>query len=343
MKRARGGIFWKLLLALVLFAGLAGAGIVWNDFSRFRSAPLAVSEGASSLVIAPGTSFAGIIQQLRERGLSAAPRWYWRLLAERMAVTKDLHAGEYQLEPGMSPDDLLAMLARGEILQHHFTIIEGWRFSDLRQALAGEPGLAQKTAELDDARLMEMLGAAGKNPEGRFLPETYAYARGASDLDILRRSHQAMQDLLAREWPKRAEGLPLATPYEALILASIVEKETGLAAERPKIAGVFVRRLGIGMPLATDPTIIYGMGDAYHGNIRKSDLKADTPYNTYLRAGLPPTPIALPGTAAVHSALHPAAGKALYFVARGDGGHVFSANLRQHNRAVACYQLHRCN
>jgi UPF0755 protein len=190
---------------------------------------------------------------------------------------------------------------------------------------------------------MRRIGAPGEKPEGRFLPETYAYVKGDSDLDILKRAHLAMVRTLAELWPARDKDLPLASPYEALILASIVEKETGRADERPRIAGVFVRRLQNHMLLQTDPAVIYGMGEAYAGNIRRSDLLADTPYNTYLHAGLPPTPIALPGRPAIEAALHPAPGDALYFVARGDGSHVFARSLAEHNRNVACYQLKRCH
>jgi UPF0755 protein len=233
-------------------------------------------------------------------------------------------------------------MAAGKVLQRNFTIVDGWNFRELRQALAKADKLRQDGATLDEAALMARIGAPGESPEGRFLPETYAYVKGDSDLDILRRAHAAMARTLDALWPRRDKDLPLATPYDALILASIVEKETGRADERPRIAGVFTRRLRDHMLLQTDPTVIYGMGEAYAGNIHKADLTTDTPYNTYTRPGLPPTPIAMPGKPAIEAALHPAAGSELYFVAKGDGTHVFSSTLDEHNRNVACYQLKRC-
>jgi UPF0755 protein len=344
MRSARGIARWRALLALLAIAVAAVAVIAWQDWSRFCDAPLAISAQGERIDIDHGASFKQIVADLRTRGVSKAPPLYWRLLAERMGVTGKLHAGEYALTTGLTPRTLLRMFAIGAVVQHRFTIVDGWTFRQLRHALDDAPELVHATQGLDDAAVMQRLGHADENAEGRFLPETYAYIKGDSDLDVLQQAYQAMQRLLDAEWPGRAADLPLESPQQALILASIVEKETGRADERAKVAGVFVRRLKIGMPLATDPSIIYGMGDAYHGNIRKRDLEADTPYNTYLHAGLPPTPIALPGRAAIEAALHPSDGDALFFVARGDGsgGHVFSATLAEHNRAVACYQLKRC-
>ena len=224
-----------------------------------------------------------------------------------------------------------------------FRFIGGLQKNKAKLQLGQVDTLRHDVASLDDAQVMRRLGAPGELPEGRFLPETYAYVKGDSDLDILERAHEAMTRTLAELWPGRDANLPLASPYDALILASIVEKETGRADERAQIAGVFVRRLQNHMLLQTDPSVIYGMGQAYAGNIHKSDLTADTPYNTYLRPGLPPTPIALPGRPAIEAALHPAPGDALYFVARGDGSHVFASSLAEHNRNVACYQLKRCH
>jgi UPF0755 protein len=341
-ERGRGGALVRILAVLVLVAVLVAGAVFWHDFSRFSDAALTVRGQGDSIDIARGSSFRQIVRNVRARGLSQAPALYWRLLAERMGVASSLHAGEYALPPGITARMLLQHMARGQVLQRDITIVEGWNFSELRAALARAPKLVHDSAGLDDVELMQRIGAAGENPEGRFLPETYAYVKGDSDLDILKRAHAAMVKLLDAEWAGRAPDLPLDSPYQALILASIVERETGRGDERARIAGVFVRRLRIGMPLATDPSVIYGMGSAYHGNIRKRDLETDTPYNTYLHAGLPPTPIALPGKAAIEAALHPAPGDALYFVARGDGSHVFSATLAEHNRAVACYQLKRC-
>jgi UPF0755 protein len=229
------------------------------------------------------------------------------------------------------------------VLQRLFTIVDGWNMAELRAALAKAPKLEHDSQGPDDAALMRKLGDPSSSvAEGQFLPESYAYVLGDSELDILRRAHAAMQRTLAALWPRRAVDLPLESPYQALILASIVEKETGRADERARIAGVFVRRLQKHMLLQTDPSVIYGMGARYAGVIHKVDLTTDTPYNTYTRAGLPPTPIAMPGLPALQAALHPAAGDDLYFVARGDGGHVFAATLEQHNRNVACYQLKHC-
>lgn len=331
---------WWLLALLVATAAALVVG--WNDYRRFSAAPLNASARQSSIDVSRGTSFKGIVAELRRHGVSTASPWYWRLLAEQMRVAGRLHAGEYALAPGMTPRQLLANMAAGKVLQRNFTIVDGWTFSELRQALAHVGNLEHLAAKLDDAAVMQRIGAAGEAPEGRFLPETYAYVKGDSDLDVLRRAHLAMQKVLATLWPGRAGDLPLATPYEALILASIVEKETGRADERAEIAGVFVRRLRLHMLLQTDPSVIYGMGARYAGNIRKTDLTTDTPYNTYTRPGLPPTPIALPGKPAIVAALHPAAGDALYFVARGDGSHVFASSLAEHNRNVNCYQRKHC-
>ncbi|MBP1472929.1 endolytic transglycosylase MltG [Frateuria sp. MAH-13] len=342
-KKRKGRAAWRILGWLVLLAMLAALVAGWYDFERFSRTPLTVGPQRQTLDVERGSSLRGIVAQLRSRNLTRAPSLYWRVLAERMRVADRLHAGEYALDPGVTPGQLLDAMAAGRVLQRDFTIVDGWTFRQLREALAKVPTLRHDDAALDDAEIMRRIGAPGEKPEGRFLPETYAYVKGDGDLDILKRAHQAMVRALAELWPGRDKNLPLATPYEALILASIVEKETGRADERPRIAGVFVRRLENHMLLQTDPAVIYGMGEAYAGNIRRSDLLADTPYNTYLHAGLPPTPIALPGRPAIQAALHPAPGKALYFVARGDGSHVFASSLAEHNRNVACYQLKRCH
>ncbi|GAB2548605.1 endolytic transglycosylase MltG [Rhodanobacter koreensis] len=331
------------MLVLVALLALAGALIYgWNDFNRFSGSPLHVTAPGESIDIGRGTSFRNIVGELQQRKLSTANPLYWRLLAEQMHVAGRLHAGEYALEAGITPRQLLANMAAGKVLQRNFTIVDGWTFSELRQALAKADKLNHDSANLDDATIMQRIGAPGEAPEGRFLPETYAYVKGDSDLDILKRAHADMVKTLTALWAGRDKDLPLATPYDALILASIVEKETGRADERARIAGVFVRRLESHMLLQTDPSVIYGMGASYAGNIHKSDLTTDTPYNTYTRPGLPPTPIALPGKPALVAALHPAAGTELYFVARGDGGHVFASTLEEHNRNVDCYQRKHC-
>jgi UPF0755 protein len=232
-------------------------------------------------------------------------------------------------------------MAEGCVVQHMFTLVDGWTFAQVRAALAQAPKLRHTLQNLSDAQVAQRLGIDEPNPEGWLLPQTYAYVLGDSDLDVLRRAHAAMQRTLAADWAARAPGLPLRTPYQALILASIVEKESALASERPRIAGVFVRRLEIGMKLQTDPSVIYGLGAAYHGDITRKDLETDTAYNTYTRYGLPPTPICMPGAPALQAALHPAPGKALYFVARGNGTHQFSDTLQEQNQAVDKYILHR--
>jgi UPF0755 protein len=338
----RGRAIARVLMVSVLLTAAIALAWGWYGFARFAAAPLAASGSGQSLDVARGSSLRGIVGALQRRGSTHAPVMYWRLLALQLGVAGRLHAGEYALPIGITPRRLLEDMAAGRVLRHNFTIVEGWTFAELRDALAGVDLLRHDGAALDDAGVMRAIGASGELPEGRFLPETYAYLKGDSDLDLLRRAHAAMDHALAELWSRRDPSVSLATPYEALILASLVEKETGRADERAKIAGVFLRRLHNHMLLQTDPSVIYGMGAGYAGNIHKSDLMADTPYNTYVRAGLPPTPIALPGKAAIEAALHPAAGDALYFVARGDGGHVFSATLAEHNRNVACFQLKHC-
>jgi UPF0755 protein len=319
-------------IALVVLIALAVAlGWGWHAFTRFAAAPLQVTAAGQSIDIGRGTSFKEIVKELRRRGYTRATPLVWRLLAERMHVAGRLHAGEYALPVGITPRRLLDDMASGRVLQRDFTIVDGWTFHEMLLSLQQAPKLKHDTAGLDDAAIMRRIGAPGEAPEGRFLPETYAYVKGDSDLDILKRAHDAMAKTLAALWPQRDQNLPLATPYDALILASIVEKETGRVDERARIAGVFVRRLQKHMLLQTDPSVIYGMGTDYHGNIRKADLSTNTP-------------IALPGKAAIEAALHPAPGTALYFVARGDGTgtHVFADTLQEQNRNVACYQLKRC-
>lgn len=341
MKRRRSiasRAFGFVLLVIVL-AAIAAAVWFWSDYSRFRDAPLAVRSGEQTIEVAKGESFRDIVHDIRGADLSHAPPLYWRVLAEQLGVAGSLHAGEYALPRGISARTLLEDMAQGKVLQRRITLVEGWTFRQVRAALAAAPKLEHSATQLSDAAIMARIGAGGQNPEGEFMPDTYDYVRGMSDLDVMKRAHEAMQEYVDGQWGKRDPSIPLQTPYQALILASIVEKETAQPDERPEIAGVFERRLKIGMKLETDPTVIYGMGAAYDGKIHTRDLQTDTPYNTYTRAGLPPTPIALPGRAAIDAVLHPAAGDALYFVSRGDGTHQFSATLAEHNRAVAKYQL----
>lgn len=326
-------------LLILLLAVLAVAAWYWDRFRTFAEAPLPGIQADAGLVVARGDNLDKVLRKLQAQGVDTGDRLYWQLLARQTGAAGRLQVGEYALREDTSPRALLQAMRDGKVVRRMFTIIEGWNIRDLRAALRKAPLLGQETTQMDDAALMAALGHAGQHPEGRFLPETYAWVRGDSDLDILKRAYAGMDKALDAAWKSRAPDLPLDNRDQALALASIVEKETGIAEERPAIAGVFVRRLKTGMRLQTDPTVIYGMGSSYTGNIRRSDLTTDTPYNTYTRDGLPPTPIAMPGKAALQAATHPAPGDALYFVAVGDGSgrHVFSASLDAHNSAVRDY------
>ncbi len=332
-----------MVLRLVLAATLlvVAAAIAWAGFEyvHFVQAPLNVGRAGQTLEISRGEGFQDIVRQLQEQRLTRASPLLWRALAMRLGVANRLHAGEYELAPGMTPTVLLEDMARGKVLHRRVTLVDGWTFAQVRQALGSAPKLKHELDGLEGDAVMARFGQADASPEGEFMPDTYDYVLGMSDLDILKRAHAAMQAFLAREWTARDPSIPLQDSYQALILASLVEKETAVASERPRIAGVFERRLKIGMKLDTDPSVIYGMGKAYSGKIHKRDLETDTPYNTYTRAGLPPTPIALPSRAAIHAVLHPADGDALFFVAKGDGTHQFSATLAEQNAAVRKYIL----
>ena len=329
-------------LAWLIVAAIIAAGLLWLRSQQFADHGVSLAGARPAvLVVEPGDGFNTVLSRLRQSGVGQGSNLEWKALALSMRVADRLQAGEYEIVDGMTPREIFSRLARGEVIQRKFTIVEGWNFRDLRRALQADTRLAGSVDKLDDQALMRRLERAGKSPEGRFLPETYVYTRGATGLQILDRAAKAMDEALADAWKSRAEALPYQSPDALLTMASIVEKETGVPAERPMIAGVFVRRLKLGMRLQTDPTVIYGIGSAYDGNIRKKDLETDTPYNTYLRAGLPPTPIAMPGKLALQAAAHPGGGDALYFVASGGGGHHFSAGLDEHNAAVRKYQLKR--
>ncbi len=322
------------LLAILLALVVAG----WQ-LQRALEQPLQL-EAERLLEVVPGDTPGGLLNRLQAEGVVKGAFWlrlYWRFNLPHQA----LHSGEYRLTPEQRARDLLGLWQRGEVVQYSLTLVEGWNFRQVRAALARQEALTQSLAALNDKALMEKLGLPGVSPEGRFFPDTYRYVRGMSDLDLLRQASTRLDQVLAEEWDKRASGLPYRKPYDALIMASMVEKETGVAEERGQIAGVFVRRLAIGMRLQTDPTVIFGLGERYKGNLTRSHLQMPTPYNTYVIDGMPPTPIALAGREAIHAALHPVAGRSLYFVARGDGSHVFSETLVQHNRAVREYQLKR--
>jgi UPF0755 protein len=324
---------------LILGASLA-VGWVWIDYREFKQKPLTIPDGGLVYELPSGGSAASLARDLHARGVLDNVV-YLRLLARLDEKARSLQAGEYRIEPGTTPAQLLELLSRGQVIQYPLTLVEGWTFPQILYALHGSDKLEHLLTDLPSDRIMARLGRPGLHPEGRFLPDTYHFPRGASDLQVLQRALEAMDRLLEAEWAARDTGLPLESAEDALILASIVEKETGLASERPLIAGVFVRRLRKGMLLQSDPTVIYGLGESFDGDLRRADLQRDTPYNTYVHQGLPPTPIAMPGPDAIHAVLHPQAGNSLYFVATGDGGHHFSASLAEHNRAVRKYQLKR--
>ena len=330
----------KILAVLALLAG--GAVFLtlrWAD--RIMNTPVALAAPAT-YVVAKGSSLNTVARELAGLGALEHPRvWVWS--ARREGVAGSIHAGEYQIEPGMTPAAILDRMVKGSVILRELTIVEGSTFRDLRRALDAHPHLEHTLAGADAETVMERIGAAGVHPEGQFFPDTYRFASGTADADILRQAHAELKRRLEAAWGERDPKVPLASDYEALILASIVEKESALPAERARIAGVFVRRLRKGMRLQTDPTVIYGLGETYDGNIRSRDLRADTPYNTYTRAGLPPTPIAMPGEGAIRAAVRPDDSGALYFVATGelDGSHYFSATLEEHNAAVRRFLARR--
>lgn len=338
VRRSFGRISAGFLLLLLLIA--AGAGFwAWQRYTGFADAPLSGLEPGETVMVERGDSLPTVVRKLREAGVREGDLLEWRALARQLGAAGKLQVGEYAIEPGTSPRALLLAMRDGRVIRHRFTIVEGWNIRDLRAALSKAKPLRLETGKLDNAALMKAVGAPGQHPEGRFLPETYLYTRGDSDLDVLKRAHAAMDKALDAAWQQRGADSVLKTPDEMLVLASIVEKETGIASERPQIAGLFSRRLKIGMRLETDPTVIYGIGSTYGGNIRKSDLRADNPYNTYLIAGLPPTPIAMPGIGALEAVAKPADGDALFFVAVGDGSgrHLFARTYAEHQANVRAY------
>ena len=325
--------FLFTIFLLVSFAALGVGG--WGLWWVYQ--PLHLSAPTVDLSIEPGTLPRGVAQAVHDAGVDVEPEllYLWFRISGQDRAIK---AGSYELETGVTPHRLLAKLARGEESLRAVTLVEGWNFRQVRAALLKEDVLKPETKGLSDEALMALLGRSGQHPEGRFFPDTYTYAKGSSDVAVLRRAMRAMDKRLEAAWAKRSPDVAVKTPDEALILASIVEKETGKAGDRAMVSAVFNNRLRVGMPLQTDPSVIYGMGASFNGNIRKKDLQTDTPWNTYTRNGLPPTPIAMPGKASLTAAVQPAQSKALYFVGRGDGTSHFSANLDEHNRAVNKYQ-----
>lgn len=324
----------KALFTAILLALLAAAGYgYW-----YLATPVAVAKLPATFDIPPGAGFRAATQRIEDAGIRAG-RIRFELLARALGRDPDIKAGSYELASAPTPMELLDKLTRGDVTQAEVKFIEGWTFRQLRAALDAHANVRHDSQGLPDAQLLARLQVAETHPEGLFFPDTYLFAKGSSDLRILRRAYDAMRRHLAREWDARDPGVPYKSPYEALIMASIVEKETGRAEERDRIAGALVNRLRIGMLLQVDPTVIYGLGEAFDGNLRKIHLQTDGPYNSYLRPGLPPTPIAAAGLGALRAALRPAQTDALYYVARGDGTSQFSRTLEEHNRAVRRYQL----
>lgn len=322
----------RLLLLTIMAALVGGGGLAW-----YATQPLHIEPLPKSLNVTPGTNLRSLSTMLEREGVIGNAPVFW-LLGRVLGKGSKLKLGVYTLDQPLTPLGLYAVFERGEVSQAIIQFIEGKNWREVRAALAEQPMLKNDSAAMSDADVMHAIGAEENHPEGLLFPDTYFYAPHTSDLDVLRRAYHLQRDKLQAAWDTRAPGLPYRTPYEALIMASIVEKETGAAFERPQIAGVFLNRLRLGMRLQTDPTVIYGLGEHFDGNLRKVDLQTDSPYNTYTRSGLPPTPIAMPSEAAILAALHPAKTDALYFVARKNGTHVFSSTLEAHNRAVNRYQ-----
>jgi UPF0755 protein len=326
-------IFRKLAaLGVIGLSAAAGYG-AWYATTPVRAAALPVE-----FEIPAGIGLRGAARRLEQAGIEVR-RVPFELLARLLGTTQDIKAGYYRISSPMSPLEILDKLERGDVVQSEVVLVEGWTFAQFRAALDASGALRHDSRGLADAEILARIGATEGHPEGLLFPDTYLFARGSSDLAVLRRAYRVMQEHLGREWAQRAPDAPFKTPYEALIMASIVEKETGRAAEREQIASVLVNRLRVRMALQADPTVIYGLGESFDGNLKKVHLKTDGPYNTYTRHGLPPTPIAMPGLASLRATLQPAKGDALYYVSRGDGTSEFSRTLKEHNRAVAKYQL----
>ena len=330
----------KIYYSLGLFVITIAIAITWlaYDIKQFMSTEMSLPAEGLSIKVESGSNLTRIAHHLYRIKAITHPRyltWYARWTSQASKI----HIGEYELKAGATPETFLKKIASGDVIQYSATIVEGWSFSQVLAALKNNEHVAQTINEKTNEQIMAELEHATLHPEGRFMPDTYHFPRGEKDIDILKRAFRSMEQFLSNRWDDRDVGIPIKNPYEALILASIVEKETGLAAERSAIAGVFSRRLIKRMRLQSDPTVIYGMGARYKGNIRRSDLKQETPYNTYRIFGLPPTPIAMPGRDAINAVLRPEEGDALYFVSKGDGSHHFSSTLKEHNQAVIKYQL----
>jgi len=332
---------YKFLAILVLLGSFA-TGWLWMDFKGFMNSQVVLPVAGINIEIGEGASLASVSKKLYERGIISSvlyPRLAGKLYPELTRIKR----GEYHLERSYTPFDIFKKISSGEVIIYQIQFIEGWTFNEYLFKLASEPKLRQDVAKYKNSQLINELQITHSNLEGWFYPDTYNYQKGTSDLQILKVSHNLMKQKLNQYWQERDIGLPYDEPYQVLIMASLIEKETGHNGEREKIAGVFVRRLNKNMRLQTDPTVIYGMGENFDGDIRRKDLLKDTPYNTYRRKGLPPTPIAMPSEASLSAAVHPSEGTELYFVARGDGSHQFSTTLEEHNKAVRLYQLNQSN
>ena len=329
----------RVLGILILVISISAAWI-YMDYQSFLEQPLNIPEPGITLDLKQGTSVRKLAARLQTQRVIKVPL-YFRAYARLNKLSARIKAGEYWLISGITPVQLFDQLVEGKVTNYSVTLIEGYNFKEMLAKLAENKAIDHQLTGKNAAEIMALLGKPELSPEGQFLAETYHFPKATPDIALLKRSHVELQKLLQQAWEERDDKLPYKTPYDALIMASIIEKETGQASERRKIAGVFVRRLKKGMLLQTDPTVIYGMGDRYKGNIRKKDLRQDTPYNTYVHKGLPPTPICMPGKAAILAAMHPEDGNELYFVAKGNGEHYFSATLKQHNAAVRKFQLKR--
>ncbi len=329
----------KLIKVCVIIGAIAVLSFA-AYLAYYAKSPLNIPSASQDVSIKANSGLSSIANQLVEQGV-IKNKLLFIVLARLMGKEASLQAGEYTLNANVTPYELLLSLSSGKTTQAKITFIEGKTFKDMLASLEKNPAVTNTVQQLSNADIMALINAEQSHPEGMFFPDTYYFDRGTKDIVLLKRAHEIMTTKLEQAWQGREQGLPYKNSYEALIMASIVEKETGMASERPMIAGVFVNRMRIGMKLQTDPTVIYGMGDGFDGNIRRKDLRKDTSYNTYTRYGLPPTPIAMPSMAAIDAALHPAKTKALYFVGKGDGSHAFSNSLIDHNRAVAKYQLKR--
>jgi UPF0755 protein len=326
-------LFFSLIVAVV-----TGGFLAWHQYEQFANEPVNIAEEGMTFTIPAGSNIAKVAKSLEDQNvINSAVHFKW--LARLSEKANQIKAGEFQLDHGMTPNDLLNRFVSGKTIQYQFSLIEGFTYKDLVKKVKASPVLVQTLSDDDYKNIMQVIGSDELNPEGWFFPDTYSFPKNTTDLDFLKRAHQQMKAFLQKEWENREPNKYITTPYEALTLASIVEKETGIPEERPLIAGVFLNRLRKGMMLQTDPTVIYGMGERYKGNIRKSDLRRDTPYNTYTRTGLTPTPIATPSADAIKAVMHPDKTEAFYFVAKGGGAHHFSKTYAEHRRAVVKYLL----